>query len=365
MWLKTFMHGLRCYAGQNPLYLIHHVTSACNASCAHCLNLCVRNQRCQEDLSLLEIEEIAKKWQRLFVVNLAGGEPFLRDDIVEIAAAYVRFSGVRIIAIPSNGLLTKKIFLAVQEMLRRFPDVLYRFIFSVDALGPDHDKIRGVPGAFERVMQTISAIGGLKNRYKNFLLLTNTCFMPENFQDVKRALVFLANSSDVDDIGVTYLRGGHNAGKLGEHQNRYYREIVKYIMDVHGNRPCPGGFTRFIRNASDMARDRIAANLGSSKRNFPCYAAFKMVVMEHDGTVKACELLPSSLGSLREYNYDIAGILRLSLVSEERQRIQRRRCNCTWECAVRSGLLLNPAESIRIAYATLATAQINNCKSHS
>ena len=63
----------------------------------------------------MSIETAMNAWQSLIdligptaQIHITGGEPFLREDIVEICQAAVRYMKVPVIIIPTNGLLTEK-----------------------------------------------------------------------------------------------------------------------------------------------------------------------------------------------------------------------------------------------------------------
>ena len=56
--------------------------------------------------------------------------------------------------IPTNGSLTDQVASTVQDMLQSCPDIDLHIDVSIDALGEEHDKIRGVKGLFERAIQT-------------------------------------------------------------------------------------------------------------------------------------------------------------------------------------------------------------------
>jgi MoaA/NifB/PqqE/SkfB family radical SAM enzyme len=86
----------------------------------------------------------------MFFTNVGGGEPFLRDDLVEIVEVLRGRS--RRIVISTNGSLTGRIL----ALCRKYPDVGIRI--SLDGLPRTHDAIRGMPGGFERAFCSLLAL---------------------------------------------------------------------------------------------------------------------------------------------------------------------------------------------------------------
>jgi molybdenum cofactor biosynthesis enzyme MoaA len=56
---------------------------------------------------------------RLATLSITGGEPFLRDDLVEIVEAFVKNNLTRKVNIATNGFFTKKIVKVVREILEK------------------------------------------------------------------------------------------------------------------------------------------------------------------------------------------------------------------------------------------------------
>ena len=85
-----------------PVSLVFFVTSKCNLLCRHCFYWEELNNG-KDEFTLEEIERISLSLPNLLTVSLTGGEPYLRPDLPEVAAALERNSGARNIQIPSTG----------------------------------------------------------------------------------------------------------------------------------------------------------------------------------------------------------------------------------------------------------------------
>ncbi len=97
-----------------PKRIIFFVTSRCNLRCKHCFY--IPNISPTQEISLIEIRRMASSAKnRLKQIIITGGEPFLRDDLYEIALSFVN-NGCQMINIDSNGTLPLK----VESFLKKF-----------------------------------------------------------------------------------------------------------------------------------------------------------------------------------------------------------------------------------------------------
>ena len=83
-----------------PISLVHFVTNRCNARCSFCFIDFDNPKTFQGELTIEEIEKLTKNLGKsLLNVNLTGGEPFARKDLIDIAKSYLKNSTVQSIYI--------------------------------------------------------------------------------------------------------------------------------------------------------------------------------------------------------------------------------------------------------------------------
>jgi molybdenum cofactor biosynthesis enzyme MoaA len=103
-----------------PYKLNYAVTYRCNARCKICNTWkkyvdSPENQK--EELKLDEIDSIFRNFD-LTWISLTGGEPFLRNDLPDIAAIiYTHNPHIHLLTIPTNGSLPDTIFGSVERIL--------------------------------------------------------------------------------------------------------------------------------------------------------------------------------------------------------------------------------------------------------
>jgi len=133
-----------------PRLVAWEVTRRCNLACVHC-RAAAANRPFPGELTLDEgrrlLDEIASIGQS--VVILTGGEPLLREDLVDLVR-HGSGRGLRMVLATNGTLLTAAPMAALRDAGLR------RVSVSLDAATADrHDAFRAVPGAFA------GAMGGL------------------------------------------------------------------------------------------------------------------------------------------------------------------------------------------------------------
>ena len=120
------------------------VTSKCNCSCDFCF---WKHHKDNEDMPLDEIQRLIKEARKEGFVDsiLWGGEPLLRQDFTEICKTS-----------QDVGMYTKMAtngwFLQDNPEFGKYTDIAF---ISLDAIGEKHDKIRKMPGLYDKVVNGI------------------------------------------------------------------------------------------------------------------------------------------------------------------------------------------------------------------
>ena len=122
----------------------------CNSRCVHC------DIWKNKGMDFLPVEVYKKLPPSLEMVDLTGGEPFLRNDMPDIVRTVRDACPKARILITTNGFLPQKIKRYAKEIVKYDPKIAFRM--SLDGWGKTHEKVRRIPGAFEKVMETIDIL---------------------------------------------------------------------------------------------------------------------------------------------------------------------------------------------------------------
>jgi MoaA/NifB/PqqE/SkfB family radical SAM enzyme len=95
------------------------------------------------------------------VVRLTGGEPFLREDFAEVAAAVDEQSRPAVLHVTSNGSFPDRIL----KFAETFPHPRrLQFLISFDGLETEHNSSRGTNVPFANAVETVERLAGLRDR---------------------------------------------------------------------------------------------------------------------------------------------------------------------------------------------------------
>src|ERR671921_2106882 len=128
--------------------VILFVTSRCNALCQTCFYHAELNQ--PGDMTFAQLEKISSTMPPITDLWLSGGEPTLRGDLNEIINLFVRQNGVRRVIIPTNALVKSHVCRVVERALTENPEIDLYLNVALDGYGATHDRVRAVPGNWQR-----------------------------------------------------------------------------------------------------------------------------------------------------------------------------------------------------------------------
>jgi len=130
------------------------ITFRCNSRCLMCD---IWKKKSREELSPDDYKKLPSSLRE---IDITGGEPFLRNDLLKIIKVLKEVCPKAKMLITTNGLLPKRINEMVPKMLETDKNLALRI--SLDGMGRVHDKIRGIPKAFDKAMETLKALKKLE-----------------------------------------------------------------------------------------------------------------------------------------------------------------------------------------------------------
>jgi len=134
-----------------PVNVTWEITLKCNLHCVHCLSSAgeVRDT----ELSTEECRGLIDQWAdlKVFQVNIGGGEPFAREDFIDLMA-HAHEKGL-VTCVSTNGLLVDR---SLAKRLAEFP-MLYLQVSLDGATEEVNDAIRG-QGTYRRILEAMDCL---------------------------------------------------------------------------------------------------------------------------------------------------------------------------------------------------------------
>src|SRR5215831_7304900 len=331
--------------------IIFFVTSHCNATCETCFYWDELNRK--GDLSWDEIVKLSQTTPPFTDLWFSGGEPTLRRELPEIIDLFVRNNGVRYINLPTNGLKPHRIYEIAEQALSRNRDLELHVNIALDGLRESHDFMRGVPGNFEKALESARMLRKLKPAFGLRLIVNiNTVITRDNLDEILPLAELIRAERLADGHYFNLIRGdAKNPGLKNverEKLRRLYSELGEiqwsYAEGMFDDR---SRIIKWIKKAVYVGvltfhhRTQFRNLEAPSRWPMPCTAGETSVVIDFDGRVRACELR-KPIGNLRDVDMDFKIFWESAARKDEPQRIACDQCWCTHVCFIHDSLRYSP-----------------------
>ena len=327
-----------------PSSLTYFVTNKCNLSCKHCFYWESLNQD-KNELPLAEIDKFSKALGSLMVLNLSGGEPFIRKDFADLTKILAKNLKPLKLIITSNGSLTEKIIKDSNEILKNLRKTHITFHFSIDDIETNHDNFRGMHGLFKRVTDTIEEMKKLRKHYSNFNIGVLLTVNPINQKEVLNIYRYIRDNIKPDVVSPVLMRSMSRELDAANVKIQYYKELIKQIRkdidsnNIKGHHSFP--LAKLARNIHYSKHRYIIETVKKNRFIIPCFAGVLSGVIYEDGNVAPCEIMDYSFGNIRDFNYDFKKLWLSPKAKDIKKKIKQAKCFCTYECAMDVNVAFN------------------------
>ncbi len=152
-----------------PYKLTFSITYGCQSRCLTCN---IWQIKPTGELDLREITEFASRNTHFKWIEITGGEPFLRSDIVDIVKAFRDSSrDLYIVTMPTNSLCNQDMVVGKITQILELGIPKVSITISLDGYRELHDKIRGIPGNFDRAMGMARRLKELQKTHSNLFFI--------------------------------------------------------------------------------------------------------------------------------------------------------------------------------------------------
>ncbi len=310
-----------------PYKLTFAVTYRCQLRCGMCG---IWKRGPLPEMTAEEIGRFFSTARAFSWINLSGGELFLRPDIEEIFRSIGRSCrDVYLLNFPTNGQETDRIARSVEGLVRsgRFPKLMVTV--SLDGPPDLHDRIRNMPGAWERAVETFRRLREMRGRrFEVYLGMTLQDSNLEAFRDTVAAADARIGSVSADDLHVNVMHTSHYYGNSACVGIRDKARLLEALAGVRQARKTSWRSpVAYLERRYQAAAERF---LRTGHGGVACQALGASLFLDPAGTVYPCTMYDSPLGNLRDVDYDLdrlwTGEHRRSL----RQDIRAGKCPGCW-----------------------------------
>ncbi len=359
-FIKLGLDGLKDnFAPLSKPYKINFaITYRCQSRCLTCN---IWKTKPSNELELSEIIEFAQKNPYFKWIGLTGGEPFLRSDITEIVEAFANNSkDLYLVTIPTNSLTDKDFVLRKLENILNLGIPKVVVTLSLDGYRELHDKIRGVPGNFDKVMALAKAFAELKKKYSNFHFEFGYTISKYNLGQLEKTYQAVNN-----ELGNVERTDFHiNIGQLSD---IYYNNAGEDIMP--DRKALAEELSSFISkrpiklNAMDLVEEVFQQKLIdfslTGKSPMKSRSLDASLFLDSYGNVYPSIMWGKKLGNIRETGYDLVPIWKGKAAEEARRLISEKAEPEAWtSCEAYQSIIGNVASFGGILYYRLKISKI-------
>jgi MoaA/NifB/PqqE/SkfB family radical SAM enzyme len=262
--------------------------------------------RSKDEISLKTLEKIPPG---ICYLNLTGGEPTLRQDLMEIVD--LLYPKADTLEISSNGLLPEKL----EPIVKKYPCMKIRF--SLEGFEPTNSKIRGEKDGYRKKINgllRLKELGGKDIGFGAVIQDDNAEELVELFRLAKKHGFEFATST---------LHNGfqfHKSDNFPYDRIKIARHIGELITEMLKGFDVKNWFRAYLNlglMAKILGQDRI----------LPCSAATDFVFIDPWSDVYACNVRPDlKLGNLEKQDWD--EIMNSPVVEEVKKKVSK----CTHNC---------------------------------
>ncbi|MBN2586199.1 MAG: flippase-like domain-containing protein [Candidatus Fermentibacteraceae bacterium] len=342
---KLAMYGIS--KAPNPINVTFSVTRRCQSRCKTCF---IWEHDSCDDMDLRTIERLFRSIGWTYFFNVSGGEPFLRDDLPEIIALACRFMTPAVIHIPTNAIAVDRVInmtVAILKVIdREAPGSVLTIKPSFDGIGELHDEIRGVPGNFQRLLETLERLRELQSRHDNLHVGVGTVISRFNADRLNEIIEYskgLGVDSYINEIAEEreeFFNIGSGITPDGDSYGRIMEVFKKSVLEKMKDMKLLPRITTALRV---VYYDLVVRILNEQRQVIPCSAGLMNVHINSDGGIWPCAVLAynGQMGKVDE-NTDFREIWNSKEAKKIRKSIRRRECHCPLANQAYSNILLHP-----------------------
>ncbi|MBM3705060.1 MAG: radical SAM protein [Actinobacteria bacterium] len=283
-----------------PNHPVFEITGRCNLSCIHCHTS--GGSKNTYELSTLEVRKLIDGLQKIpcfRILVFTGGEPFVREDFLEILE-YSKYRGFINIIATNGTLITEGVAKAIKKA------GVAGVAISLDSTVPDiHNRIRQNKNAYSLAMAGIEAV-----KKTGILLQINTTAMEYNFDN----LADLVKLSDNLGSGIMLMYQLVPVGRgcaikeasldLGTNEKllKYLAEVQKSVSVIVETVAGPQYWPFLMEKESKNNTKYIKF---AEKIFHGCTAGRGLVYIKPDGDVWPCPFVELKAGNIRERSIDL------------------------------------------------------------
>jgi MoaA/NifB/PqqE/SkfB family radical SAM enzyme len=230
-------------------------------------------------------------------LDVTGGEPFLRKDLLELidGVSHLKdgnLNQIKSVAITTNGFLTPQILELTEKMLERLaPKGIHLvMVLAMDGVGEIHDKIRNYKDGWTKVNDTIQGLIQIRRKTNNLVIGLKTTVLPQNVDQLEKISAYADENELFTIISPCIITAAR-------YLNMDRKDDLAFSEQENAK------MVRFYKSSHfqwDFHRSRLVNYLRTGVIKKPCSAGFNYFFIRSNGEVYPCPLIRVKLGNIKQ-----------------------------------------------------------------
>lgn len=308
-----------------PVDAVVAVTYRCNSRCIMCNIWQIKN------FPEVPAEYYKRLPASLKDVNISGGEPFLRSDLPQVVRIIRKACPKAKITISTNGFLVDVIKRVLPQIKKIDPDI--GISISIDGVGIMHEKVRRVPNAWNKVIETMHFCRDvMKIQSVGFAFTLNNL----NYKQLKDAYEWSHKLGAHFTMAVAhsssfYFSKDNKLRFSKKEMQRQFKHVIKDLLDSVNPKDWVRAF--FVDGLFKVAQGK--------KRPLESFPGQDFFYMDPKGDVYPSVVDNVIMGNLADYK-SFEALWYSSKAEEARDAVKGFENNYWMVCTARTGIKRNP-----------------------
>lgn len=257
------------------------VTYSCNSRCRMC-NI----WQMKSPPQLENVDVFNNLPASLTSINITGGEPFLYPQLEEAVRIISQRCPKASLIISSNGFATNRITDVAKKLIQIKPDI--GIALSLDGIGKKHEEVRGIPGAYEKVAETLQNLKliGVENLKISFTI------GDYNYQELPKVYALAQKKGLEFSLAVVHSSEKYFS-KKNELKNK--KEIICQLNWLIGQELSGWNLKKWARAYFAWGAVEFIRN---GKRILPDYSGRLNIFIDPSGNIYPCDVSSQKMGNL-------------------------------------------------------------------
>jgi MoaA/NifB/PqqE/SkfB family radical SAM enzyme len=326
-----------------PYKVTFVATYHCNFRCEMCN---IWQKKSVDEMTPAEIEQFFTRYSQFRWVHLTGGELLMRRDLDDLVAAIQRScKSLFLLNFPTTGWFGDKTVALVENTLKRGVGRLMNTI-SIDGPKELHEKMRGLPGSWDRGIETYRRLRGIKN--SNYQVVVGMTLMEQNAHAVDATVAAIQSVIPDFKRSELHLNVGHESshyfGNAGNPASGHHATILEAIQE---HRRKKGGRFHPVDFLEERYQGLVGKYYETGKSPLPCTALSSSCFIDPYWNLYPCSIWDEKIGNLRENGFDLQAMWDGERRKQLREDVINENCSHCWTpCEAYPTILGNLAKAV-------------------